>query len=1236
MPESLVPGATFAGCRLEDAAGRGGMGVVFRATQLALQRPVALKAIVPELALNSAYRERFHREAHLAASIEHPNVIPVYEAGDVDGTLYLIMRWVEGTDLRTLLKPSGPLSPSRAIRLLQPVAAALAAAHSRGLVHRDVKPANVLIARSGDEDEDDGHVYLTDFGIAFRTDTESNTRTGDFLGTIDYTAPERFEGSKGEPRSDIYSFGCMLFETLTGHVPFERPAAAPKVFAHVNAPIPSVSDEVDGVPEELDALIVNSMAKHPDDRFASAGELVTALAQALEQIETTGKANARPKARGDGAGAHAPAPLGAHAPTPLSGHGLPTAASSPELVGRQQELSILRAALEDARNGVPSIMLAIGEAGVGKSRLIRELEATARNSDMLVMRGQCLELSVDELPYAPIAAALRNTDRDVIATALAELPRDARRELARVFPDTVREDAALTMADDAYGQARLFGWILLLLRQLSERAPLLLSIEDLHYADMSSRDFLRFLVHNLRSERFVAIASVRSDDLHPEHPVRRLVAELARAELVRRLDLAALSSKSVERQVAGILGTVPSKALVQRLFARGQGNPFYTEVLVAAETSGSGDLPPTIKDVLLLRVNKLGERSRRILRLIAAAGRPVDDPFIELATRLPHEEIEAALRDCVDHNLVVWDRATGEYSVRHGLVSEAVYGDLLPPESAALHRRIAAAIAQRARPENAAERAHHWKLAHQPAEALLASIEAGLVAERVFGYGEALTQFERAIELWQSHPPAPGSSPIDFVNLLTRAAQAARSIGDSDRAYELGQRAVDELDERSDPIRAAQLYERLGRYQPWNAEASLAAYGHALDLLPQGSLADRMRLYVDQACAYSFLGQWLQARERAAQAIDIAQGDRTLAVESSAHAVLGVAIAFLGDPSAGEQQLRRALSLARKANSTEDLAQIHLDLGEVLRLEVRIEDALEMMLEGERVALAAGNHRAGNFLAVNAADDLLRLGRWDELEERLPELAGRHLDQPAHLLLDSLAGRLDVARGRFEQAATRFDAAANLCDTLGLVEFVPAVYSGRAELELWRQRTGPARAHISDGLAKLGTADNLLHIPLLHSMGARAAADAAQKARVEENLSEAEQAERAVLEHYDSLNAVVTDRGIEALPSEATGHLTICAAELKRAANRPTPELWAEAVSRWRGLSHPYKLAYLVYRYAESLLLTEDERPAAEATLQEAHALCVTLGATPLLAASRSLAKLHAVELWATPTPGSS
>ena len=1188
------------------------MGVVFRATQLALDRPVALKAIVPELAPDSDYRERFQRESRLAASIDHPNVIPVYEAGDADGTLYLIMRWVEGTDLRTLLKTSGRLPPRLAITLLLPVAAALAAAHRRGLIHRDVKPANVLIGRSDDQRE--GHVYLTDFGIARRMDTESTTRTGAFLGTIDYAAPERFQGGMGEPRSDIYSFGCMLFEALTGHVPFEHSAAVAKIFAHVDGQVPSARAEVQAVPERLDAIIAKAMAKNPDDRFGSAHDLAGVLTATLERLE----------AADDGSAAFSPVDDMARVDTMAPNTAARArSASSSRLVGREQEMSIMRAGLEGALRGVPSVMLLVGEAGVGKTRLLRELEAIAHHDGMLVMHGECLELSVGEVPYAPIAAALRNADRSVITTALSELPQDARRQLARVFPDTVRDEAADSAPDDVFGQARLFGSILLLLRQLSERAPLMLSIEDLHRADMSSRDFLRFLVHSLNTERFVAIASVVSDELYRGHPVRQLVTELIQqGGPVTRIDLAPLPREAVEKQVAGILGTVPPKALIRDVFARGEGNPFYTEVLVAAGTSGTGEVPPTIRDVLLLPADRLGEGSRGILRLLAAAGRPVDDAFVELAAELPHREVEVALRECVNHNLVVSDRRTGSYSIRHTLVSEAVYSDLLPAERTAVHRTIATALEHDARVENAADRAHHWDLAHQPAKALLASVEAGLAAERIFGYGEALSHFERAIELWSRHPPPRYSSPLDLVDLLTRAAQAARSIGDSDRAYALCRRALDEVDQGVDTVRAAQLYERLGQYQPWNPHGSLAAYRRALDLLPEDHSTARSRLYVDEACAYSYLGQWEEARERASRALDMAGGHHQL-VESSARAVLGVAIAFLGDPPAGEEQLRRALALAREENSIEDLAQIHLDLGEVLRLEARVEEALGLMLEGERVALAGGHHRAAGFLAVNAADDLLRLGRWDDLEERLPDLAHRRLDRSAQLMLHGVAARLDTARGRFEAATGHFDAAASLCDLLDLLEFVPKVYSGYAELELWQDRPAAAEAHIADGLAKLGAGDNLLYIPLLHSMGARAAADASIRAREHGHSVDATRAEQAAQEHYQSLKTVIVARGSHETPPEATGHLAICAAEVTRATGTPVPTLWLEAAGRWRDLTNPYQLAYLLYRYAEARQSADDPQPSADGAFGEARALGLALAARPLLAAIRSRREGH-------------
>jgi hypothetical protein len=252
------------------------MGVVYRATQLALGRPVALKLISPKLAADPLFRERFQRESRLAASIDHPNVIPVYEAGEADGTLFLSMRWVEGDDLDTVVRRGGGLDPSRAAHVVSQVAAALDAAHRRGLVHRDVKPANVLVV-DGRED----HVYLTDFGLVKRMSGSGQlTHSGQLLGTIDYIAPEQIQGKGNDPRTDVYSLGCVLFHCLTGRVPFDMDNEVAKIYAHLNEPVPKPSEVAPGLPPALDKVVARAMAKEPEQRYPSAGDLGRAALKA--------------------------------------------------------------------------------------------------------------------------------------------------------------------------------------------------------------------------------------------------------------------------------------------------------------------------------------------------------------------------------------------------------------------------------------------------------------------------------------------------------------------------------------------------------------------------------------------------------------------------------------------------------------------------------------------------------------------------------------------------------------------------------------------------------------------------------------------------------------------------------------------------------------------------------------------------------------------------------------------
>jgi streptogramin lyase len=274
----LRPDTTFAGYRIEAVVGRGGMGVVYRAVDLRLKRPVALKLIAPELAEEPRFRERFLRESELAASIDHPNIVPIYEAGEAGSALYLAMRYVEGTDLATLLEAEAPLEPARTVALLDQVADALDAAHEHGLVHRDVKPANVLIAPQRGRE----HCYLADFGLSRGAGGEQEPSLPSHLsGTVDYTAPEQIAHEPAGTSADVYSLACVLYECLAGKPPFERPRAMATLFAHTSEPPPSLRAARADLPEAIDAVILEGLAKEPEQRYATCRELTDAAREAL-------------------------------------------------------------------------------------------------------------------------------------------------------------------------------------------------------------------------------------------------------------------------------------------------------------------------------------------------------------------------------------------------------------------------------------------------------------------------------------------------------------------------------------------------------------------------------------------------------------------------------------------------------------------------------------------------------------------------------------------------------------------------------------------------------------------------------------------------------------------------------------------------------------------------------------------------------------------------------------------
>ncbi|MCQ8770414.1 serine/threonine-protein kinase [Streptomyces telluris] len=291
-PSELI-GRRIAGYEVESEIGRGGMAVVYRARDLRLGRIVALKLLAPELARNDTFRKRFGHESQVAAAIDHPHIVPVFEAGEADGLLYIAMRYVAGQDLRVLLDREGPLPPDAVCRIAGQVASALDAAHANDLVHRDVKPGNILVAEGTDADHPE-HVYLTDFGLTKKSlSLTGYTRVGQFVGTLDYVAPEQIAGKPVDGRCDVYSLGCVVFEMLTGAPPFRREDDMALLWAHQYDAPPKLSERQPGLPDAADEVLGKALAKTPDERYDGCCRFVAALRSA-----TTERSGAGPVDRG--------------------------------------------------------------------------------------------------------------------------------------------------------------------------------------------------------------------------------------------------------------------------------------------------------------------------------------------------------------------------------------------------------------------------------------------------------------------------------------------------------------------------------------------------------------------------------------------------------------------------------------------------------------------------------------------------------------------------------------------------------------------------------------------------------------------------------------------------------------------------------------------------------------------------------------------------------------------------
>jgi ATP/maltotriose-dependent transcriptional regulator MalT len=881
--------------------------------------------------------------------------------------------------------------------------------------------------------------------------------------------------------------------------------------------------------------------------------------------------------------------------------------TSSHFVGRAGELAECEAALREAAGGSPSVIALSGDSGVGKTRLIAAFESLAREQARF-LRGECVELGEGELPYGPLIGALRDLARcgDPV---LERLSPGARAALGALLPGL--DEANSADRDDASAQLRLFEALLELLELLGDERPVVLVIEDLHWADRSTRAFTAFLARSLRRERVLFLFSYRADELHRRHPLLALLSDLEHGERTRRIAISPWRREELGEALADILGAAPRRDLLARLFTRAEGNPLYTEELLAAGLDGRGAAPQSLRDAFMLRLERLSTDAQHALRVLAVAGR-ADEALLATVTTMDVPTLTSALREAVAGR-VVEAGSDGHFAFRHALLREVAYEDLLPGERAALHLALAHALGGRSghhaqdTAQISAQVAAHAQAAGERPLALRAAIDAAAEASSIHAHGEAADLLERALDSWPHVADPVGVSGIDHVELLIRGAVEHDHNDQPTRAESMLRSALTELDEELEPVRTALVLERLARAQ-WGlarGDEALATGRRALELLP-GGREDAQRAGVLAWLARTTLlrGRYREAVEAAREALEIvttsAAGKH---LESQVLNTLGMALVGSGAIDEGLAELRSALALAQESGVKWVAASAYANLADLLLLSGRTKESLAVALEGcEQVP---PNFRGEHlWLGTSVAEAALAAGDW-ALAARFLEVEDRNFEGRWLMNLRLRQAELALGVGRLEQAEEALDEIEPLVGRTLEPQFHASFGLALADLHRRRGDLECARGALDQALDRIELCtDDAMRITAIAAAGVAVEADLAQQGRDHGDTTAVERAAQCAELHIARVRAAAESAGrVEAV------WVQTAEAELGRALLDDDPERWAQAARAWEEIERPYLAARVRLRQAEAHVV-RGEREGAARALAAARAGAVALGAS--------------------------
>jgi tetratricopeptide (TPR) repeat protein len=968
-------GRTFASGRyaVVRVLPEGGQKIVYLVRDTVLDRDCAL-SLIKAGQLPSEDIQRLRREAQAMARLgTHAHLVTIFDIGDEDGRPYIVSEFIGGGELRQEMRAAaGPLPLDRALVVTRDVARALAFAHARDIVHRDIKPANIWLTG-------DGAAKLGDFGLAFGADRSRLTQDGTFVGTAAYIAPEQALGTAADARSDLYALGCVLYEMVTGRVPFAGDDMVSVISQHIETAPVAPSWHNPQVPHALDTLIVQLLAKSPEDRPQSADALLAALdalTAAPPQVDAPSPAN------------------------PLD------RLAAGVFVGREREVEELRHGLDDALSGRGRLLLLVGEPGIGKTRTASELCTYARLRGAQVLIGRCYEGEGAPV-YWPWVQAIRSYVAECDAGALQSEMGPGAADIAQMVSEVHAKLPGLTAPpaiEPDQARFRLFDSITTFLKNASRRQPLVLLLDDLHWADKASLLMLQFLARDLAGARLLVLGTYRDVELGRQHPLAQTLAELAREQIGTRVLLRGLAEPDVARYIEMTAGIAPSDALVAAVFRETEGNPFFlsevVRLLVAdGRLQDSGDtnswtvaIPQSVREVVGRRLDRLSSDCNAVLTVAAVIGREFGLDALERVTQIEGDHllelVEEAEGARVIDEVQGQRNVIGRYTFSHALIRETLYGELSTTRRVRLHKQIGEMLEEL---YSVGIDAHFSELAYHFGEAAAAgdvekaidyARRAGDRSVSLVAWEEAAGHYERALQTLELLPVRDERRQTE---LLLALGEALSGAGDRAGYRHAFARAADVARRNGDSSAFANA--ALGFAPAWGGIDDRKVIGlleEALDFLSPEDSALRAMVTAKLAQTLEFGDQPQRRTALSQQALDMARR--------------------VGDKAALTYTLARVITVA---------------MSTVYSRQAQVTDLID---EAIRLAQETGNKRAESEAYVPRIFVSLTLGERDTADaaiDAIERLTGEMRTPGAAFLLRAtqavLDGRLDAVEALTQQ-----------------------------------------------------------------------------------------------------------------------------------------------------------------------------------------------------------------------------